>query len=212
METRDNANTGNDLEIRFTAAAEDDALAVRADADKPNRLVGYAAVFNSLSADLGGFKERVVPGAFKNAVTSNVDIRALVDHDSTKLLGRTSNGTLRVSEDAVGLRVEIDLPDTSYAADVKSLVARKDIRGMSFGFRVPEGGQRFTKEGGHTVRELTNIDLREVTVTSIPAYADTSIYVRVDPGAVTAAAATAPARKFPRLEMAKRKLAIHSIG
>lgn len=172
-------STGNELEIRLT---EGDDIEVRAGiGEQPPRLVGYAAVYNSLSADLGGFKERILPGAFKGAVTGNGDIRALVDHDSTKLLGRTSNGTLRVMEDERGLRVEVDLPDTSYARDVRTLVARKDVRGMSFGFRVPEGGQRFTKEGGQTIRELTNIDLREVTVTSIPAYGATSVQVRVDP-------------------------------
>jgi HK97 family phage prohead protease len=152
--------------------------------ETPNRLVGYAAVFNSLSADLGGFKERIVPGAFRGA-TGN-DVRALVDHDASKLLGRTGNGTLRLSEDQVGLRVEIDLPDgVSYADDIKALVKRGDIRGMSFGFRVPTGGQRFVKEGGQTIRELTTVNLKEVTVTSIPAYGDTSVFVRsakIDPG------------------------------
>src|SRR5437763_1584965 len=108
MEIRSN---NNELEIRLT---EGDDIEVRAgEAGQPNKLVGYAAVYNSLSADLGGFKERIMPGAFKGSVAGSTDIRALVDHDSTKLLGRTSNGTLRVAEDQRGLRVEIDLPDTS---------------------------------------------------------------------------------------------------
>jgi hypothetical protein len=84
-----------------------------ADPEVPNRLIGYAAVFNSNSADLGGFKERITPGAFRNSIAGGTDIRALVDHDPSKLLGRTNAGTLRVSEDQVGLRVEIDLPDVS---------------------------------------------------------------------------------------------------
>ena len=171
--------TNNELELRFTV---DDALEVRAGAgDTPAKLVGYAAVFNSLSADLGGFQERIIPGAFKSSLAGSTDVRALVDHDPTKPLGRMSNGTLRIAEDDKGLRMEVDLPDTSYARDVKALVARKDVRGMSFGFRVPDGGQRFTKENGQTIRELTNIDLREVTVTGSPAYGATSIQVRVDP-------------------------------
>jgi HK97 family phage prohead protease len=210
MDSNDITKTGN-LEIRFTPAADSSALDVRAESGQPTLLVGYAAVFNSLSANLGGFKERLLPGSFKASIAANADIRALVDHDSTKLLGRTSNGTLRVMEDAVGLRIEILLPDTSYANDVRNLVGRKDIRGMSFGFRVPEGGQRFIKEGSQIIRELSSVDLREVTVTSIPAYADTSVYVRVDPGAVSAAAAAAPA-KFAKLEMANRRFAISRIG
>jgi HK97 family phage prohead protease len=152
-----------------------------ADGEQPNRLVGYAAVFDSLSADLGGFKERIKPGAFRTSVTGSTDVRALVDHDPSKLLGRTSSGTLRMAEDEHGLRVEIDLPDTSYAKDVRTMVQRRDIRGMSFGFKVRDGGQRFSKEGGQVVRELSDLDLREVTVTSIPAYGATSLTLRVDP-------------------------------
>lgn len=163
-----------------------DATELRVAPEQPNRLIGYASVFNSLSADLGGFKERVLPGAFKTSLTNGTDIRALADHDSTKILGRTSNGTMRLSEDAVGLRVEIDLPEgVSYANDIRSLVSRGDIKGMSVGFRVPAGGQRFIKgEGGMTIRELTALNLIEASVTSIPAFSDTSVYVRsahVDP-------------------------------
>lgn len=175
------------LETRFLGlfgAGDGTELRIAAP-EQPNRLVGYAAVFDSLSVDLGGFKERIKPGAFRSATTGGTDVRALVDHDNAKLLGRTGNGTLRISEDNVGLRVEIDLPDgVSYADDVRSLVKRGDIKGMSFGFRVPTGGQRFTKEGGQTVRELTEVTLKEVTVTSIPAYGDTSVFVRsahIDP-------------------------------
>ncbi|HEX8323911.1 MAG TPA: HK97 family phage prohead protease [Tepidisphaeraceae bacterium] len=147
--------------------------------------MGYAAVYNSLSADLGGFKERIRPNAFRNSIAGGTDIRALVDHDASKLLGRTSAGALRLSEDQVGLRIEIDLPEgVSYANDIRSLIKRGDIKGMSFGFRVPTGGQSITKEAGQTIRELSEINLKEVTVTSIPAYGDTSVYVRsavIDP-------------------------------
>jgi HK97 family phage prohead protease len=121
------------------------------------------------------------PRAFKASLNRGNDVRALVDHDSSKLLGRTSNKTLRLEEDAKGLRVEIDMPDTSYARDLLASVKRGDIRGMSFGFIVPKGGDRFASEGGKTIRELRNIDLHETTVTSIPAYGATSITVRVDP-------------------------------
>ena len=179
--------TQSQLEVRFLGLFDkvDNTELRIAAPETPNRLVGYAAVFNSLSADLGGFKERIAAGAFRSSLTSGTDVRALVDHDASKLLGRTGNGTLRLFEDAVGLRVEIDLPEgVSYADDIRALVNRGDIRGMSFGFRVPTGGQRFVKEGGQTVRELTAVNLKEVTVTSIPAYGDTSVYVRstkVDP-------------------------------
>ena len=171
----------NDYEIRVVEASD---LELRVgQAGESNGMTGYPVVFGALSADLGGFKERVMPGAFKTAIAVGFghDIRALVDHDRSKLLGRTSNNTLRLAEDAKGLRMDADLPDTSYAKDTKVLVDRKDIKGMSFGFKVPPGGQRLVKENGVNIRELTNIDLYEVTITSIPAYGATSVESRVDP-------------------------------
>lgn len=190
----------SELEIRLN----EEQLEFRTgEGDQPAKLVGFAAVFNSLSEDLGGFKERILPGAFSGSLAGSTDIRALVDHDSTKLLGRVSNGTLKLTQDEHGLRTEITLPDTSYARDVKALVARKDVRGMSFGFRVPEGGQRFTKENGQTIRELTNLDLREVTVTSIPAYGATSIQVRVDPSVAQQIAAVEEPEKNSESEFVR---------
>ncbi|HEV2294085.1 MAG TPA: HK97 family phage prohead protease [Tepidisphaeraceae bacterium] len=185
------------LEVRFTPG----------EAGKPNRLIGYAAVFNSLSSDLGGFKERVVAGAFKESISSNTDIRALVGHDSAKLLGRTKNSTLRMSEDERGLRVEIDLPDVSYAKDMMELVKRGDIKGMSFGFRVRgDNGQRFTREGGQTIRELRSIDLKEVSVVATPAYDATSLQLRVDPAAVEQAKTTVEAPTLASRKMQLRKM------
>lgn len=166
----------------FVGVDVDAALTLRAGlGEQPRRLVGYASVFNSTSQDLGGFKERISPGAFKTSTTNGFDIRALVDHDPAKLLGRMSNGTLRAHEDERGLRVEIDLPNTSYANDMLELVKRGDMRGMSFGFKVREGGQSFTREGGQAIRTLTDIDLREVSCVTVPAYAATSLQLRVDP-------------------------------
>jgi uncharacterized protein len=192
-------------EIRTLIDAAE-GMQLRIDAVKPTTLVGYAAVFGSLSADLGGFKERIVPGAFKASLSSGQDIRALVDHDPGKILGRTSNGTLRVSEDNVGLRIEIDTPDTTYGRDVLESVRRGDIRGMSFGFKVPQGGQQFRTENGLKVRELTAIDLREVTATSIPAYGDTSLFLRVDPEAIRQAAEEI---STPHMANCKKKFLYH---
>jgi uncharacterized protein len=181
-------------------------LRMQIDKATPTRLVGYAAVFGSLSNDLGGFKERIQPGAFRNTIESNQDVRALVDHDASKILGRTSSGTLRLMEDSRGLRFELDLPEgVSYAADLRALVARGDIRGMSFGFKVPPGGHSFSREGGQTVRDLNNIDCREITFTSVPAYSDTSLSLRVDPSVLQ------EIQNPVRLKMAKRKLRLLSI-
>lgn len=164
------------LETRNVTLFGNDELRL-GEGETPNRFVGLIP-FGTLSVDLGGFKERITPSAFTTTVRGGADVRALVDHDNGKLLGRTSNNTLRVVETSAGLAVEIDVPDTSYARDLRELVRRRDVRGLSFGFRVREGGQRFAKEGGQTIRELTDVDLREVSVVSLPAYADTSVAVR----------------------------------
>lgn len=160
--------------------ADDQATELRyteGTAEQPHRFVGTIP-YGTLSHDLGGLKERIMPTAFCTSLSNGADIRALADHDSTKLLGRTSNGTLRVVHTDKGLGVEIDMPDTSWARDVRELVRRKDVRGLSFGFVVRKNGHKFTKEGGMTVRELHDVDLREVSIVSQPAYPDTSVALR----------------------------------
>lgn len=174
-------------ELRTLTQADDLDLELRVgEGDKARLLSGYAARYNMLSHDLGGFRERILPGAFKASVEGGADIRSLVDHDSGKLLGRTAAGTLRLSEDAKGLRFEVDLPEgVSYAEDLRVLVKRGDVRANSFGFRIPPGGDRFKEEGKTFVRELLNVDLKEVSVLmSLPAYPGTSVQLRVDPAVI----------------------------
>ncbi len=146
-----------------------------------NRLVGYAAVYSpAISEDLGGFKERIHPGAFDASLEKNADIRALWDHNTSQPLARTTNNTLRLSSDKRGLRVEIELPEgVSYADDLRQLVRSGVVNQMSFGFMVPPGGDAWDKdEEGNAVRTLHQIDLHEVSVVSIPAYPDTTVALR----------------------------------
>ena len=124
-----------------------EAAELRAADDQPDRLTGYAAVFNSLSEDLGGFRERIAPGAFKRTLNDNADVLALVGHKRDLPLGRTASGTLTLAEDDRGLRIAIDLPDTSYARDLRASVKRRDITGMSFGFSVAEDGRTLAQGG-----------------------------------------------------------------
>lgn len=143
-------------------------------------IVGYAAVFGPLSEDLGGFRERVAPAAFNRSLADKAaDFRAFVDHDYSKVLGRRSVGTLRLETDKRGLRVEIDTPDTSYAQDLRMLLERGDVSQMSFGFLVRPGGEEWkTDADGARLRTLTDIELIEVSVVTIPAYPDTTAAVR----------------------------------
>jgi HK97 family phage major capsid protein/HK97 family phage prohead protease len=145
------------------------------------KLVGYAAVYApALSEDLGGFREKISPGAFDKSLESNADIRALWDHNTSQPLARTTNGSLKVSSDKRGLRVEIELPEgVSYADDLRQLVRSGVVNQMSFGFLVPPGGDTWDKdENGNALRTLNSIDLHEVSVVSIPAYPDTTVALR----------------------------------
>ena len=139
------------------------------------RLEGYAATFG-VEARIADFVERIAPGAFRASLTRGSDVLALVDHDATKLMGRTRSGSLRLSEDTRGLAFEIDAPDTQLGHDVLALAERGDLGGMSFAFTVPPGGERW--EGRK--RELRSVDLREISVVSAwPAYEGTVVQARM---------------------------------
>ena len=145
------------------------------------KLVGYAAVFNAPSHDLGGFREVIKPGAFKRTLADSSHIVALNNHNSDQVLGRVGSGTLRLEEDDTGLRFELDLPDTSYARDLSNLVQRGDVAGCSFAFSVRPGGELWEETNGQSIRTLTALDLGEITITAQPAYPDTSVAKRNRP-------------------------------
>lgn len=145
-----------DLEIR----AEGDGMTLR----------GYAAVFNSPSQPLP-FIERIEPGAFRDSLRSRNDIKLLWNHDTGIVLGSTRAGTLRLSEDEVGLFVEADLPDTTAGRDAKISIERGDVTGFSFGFRVAAGGDEWLNANE---RILKRVNIHEVSVgVAFPAYLGT---------------------------------------
>ena len=148
-------------------------LEVRA-ADSGRKIGGYAALFNSQTVIGEDYREIIAPGAFSEAVGG--DVRALIDHDSGRVIGRTTAGTLRMVEDATGLAVEIDLPDTSDGRDLAVLIERGDISGMSFGFNVTK--QSWDETGDIPTRTIEKVSLHEVSVVAWPAYPDTSIGLR----------------------------------
>lgn len=147
--------------------------------ENAGKFTGYAAVFGPLSNDLGGFQERIAPTAFDDALKSGKrDIRALFDHATDKVLGRQSNGTLKLGVDETGLRVEIDPPSgVSYVEDIRKLIARGDISQMSFGFYTQDDSWDYRSDG-QVIRTLNKLELVEVSIVSIPAYNDTSIGLR----------------------------------
>ena len=165
-----------DLETRTRVAelevrAEDGA----AEGAKP-RIIGYAAVFNSLSEDLGGFRETIHVGAFTRSLREGADVRALVDHEPGKILGRRSAGTLELKANQKGLYIAIDPPDTTVARDIVESMRRGDVREMSFGFRTRTDEWRMQE--GEVIRELLDVDLLDVSVVTFPAYPATDVAVR----------------------------------
>jgi HK97 family phage prohead protease len=157
-----------------------DKLEFRASDKGPGVLVGYAAVFN-VEATIGRwFREKIRPGAFANVLKSERDTAALVNHENGSLIGRRSAGTLRLSEDDVGLRYEIDVPDTSVGRDVLVNVKRGDLRGSSFQFSVEREEWKFSQTRGELdLREIVEIsELYDVGPVTFPAYAETDVAAR----------------------------------
>ncbi len=144
-------------------------------ADGKVTVVGYAAVFGEVARIGDWFEETIARGAFTESLKT-ADVRAYFDHDRGRVLGRTSSGTLRLSEDDKGLKVEIDLPDTTDGRDVAALIERGDVSGMSFGFAVLR--QEWDETVTPAKRTILTLDLREVSVVSEPAYDGTSIALR----------------------------------
>lgn len=134
------------------------------------RITGYAAVFNASSHDLGGFIETIAPGAFSRTLRENPDVLALYEHDAHRVLGRTTNGTLVLTEDEHGLRFDLTPADTSYARDMLALVRRGDIGGASFRFRPYPGGSAMDVTQTPALRTLRAVELKEISIVLDPAY------------------------------------------
>ena len=155
----------------------------RAEVSPAGVLSGYAAVFDVPTSKQAQFPgtETIARGAFTKALESAGNVRATVDQSTgtVGLLGTTAAGTLRLSQDDVGLRYEIDLPDTSTGRDVRALVARGDVQGASFMAKMDRATIERTATGvvHHNFPELFDI-----CITAMPAYAETSVAARTSAG------------------------------
>lgn len=166
-------NENNQQEIR-TFHAE-----LRADGDTA-AIEGYAAVYNSVSEDLGGWKEVIEPGFFRDVLSN--DVRALFNHDNNYVLGRTRSKTLELKDEEEGLRANMKAPDTQWANDLRTSMKRGDIDQMSFAFRVKSGGAVWEERpDGTFLRRLLPGGaerLYDVSVVTFPAYPQTSAFAR----------------------------------
>ena len=157
----------NIIERRFYADVE-----LRVD-DEEGGITGYAAVFNKYSEDLGFFKEKIQEGAFSKTIVEN-DIRALINHDPSLIIGRTKNKTLKLWEDDTGLGFDVKLPDTTYANDLRESIRRKDITQNSFGFQTVQ--DQWSTDGKR--RTLLEVKLFDISPVTFPAYKQTSVKLR----------------------------------
>jgi HK97 family phage prohead protease len=142
--------------------------------DGGQKIGGYGAVFNSETVIGGEFREKIAPGAFSKSIAG--DVRSYFNHNSALILGRTKSGTLRLKEDERGLHYEVDLPDTQAGRDLRVSMARGDVDGSSFAFRVKKDA--WEMGGDMPLRTIQEIELFEVGPVTDPAYEDATAALR----------------------------------
>lgn len=152
---------------------------IREDEGGQRVLTGYAVKWEMKSVPMGyfqRFKEQFKRGAFTESLT-NDDQKALWSHDTSKVLGRTKNGTLRLFEADLGLRFELDLPDTTLGDDAYKSIKRGDVDGVSFGFSMLK--QEWDEsDPDNVVRTVTKAKLLEISPVAFPAYPDSQVAAR----------------------------------
>lgn len=177
------AERAEDLKEQRVFSTEETELRVVRKDGQPPRIVGYAAVFEKLSDDLGGFQEKIAKGAFARALRTS-DARALFNHDPNIILGRESSKTLVLKEDDKGLFMEVFPPDTQLIRDmVLTPIERRDIREQSFGFTVAANGDQWEGERDKTakvpVRTILDVSrIWDVSPVTFAAYPDTKVALR----------------------------------
>ena len=158
-----------DLKTKFTITR----AAEGSNAEKV--IEGYFALYEQETELFDGVYEIITKGAFDN--TLNNDIRALWNHNSQYVLGRSKNGSLEMKADDKGLFGTIKLPNTQYAQDLHELVQRGDIDQCSFGFNILGEDLEELANGGYRWR-INEIDLHEISVVTFPAYENTTVQAR----------------------------------
>jgi len=156
-----------------------DQVRMNFDSGSP-KITGYAAVFNSETELWPGFREQVAPGAFTKTIKQD-DIRALVDHEPSKILGRNTAGTLTLWEDTKGLGYEVlSGGDRTYENDLVKSIKRGDVNQSSFGFNIVEQSLKYDKQNDIVHRTLTEVRLFDVSPVTFPAYSSTEVNVRMN--------------------------------
>jgi uncharacterized protein len=151
--------------LRITPTA---GIQIRATDGEPAGITAHAAVFNTLSEDLGGWREILAPGCFASALARGDDVRALENHEHYPPLGSTRAGTLKLWEDETGLAFDLTPPKFA-AGRLFEMIDRRDLRGMSFGF-FPAREEWDETTNPPTCRVLEVERLVEISFATFPAY------------------------------------------
>lgn len=163
----------NKTELRELLSSD---IEVRSD-ENSRTIQGYAVKWGKKSHKIANrFVEQFQKGAFSETL-ANDEQRALWSHDNAKVLGRTKNNTLRLSEDDIGLRFELDLPNTTLGNDALESVKRGDIDGVSFGFRALEQDWE-NRSRNDILRNVKKANLFEISLVGVPAYEDSEVSLR----------------------------------
>ena len=147
--------------------------------DDSRTITGYAVKWNKNSHVMGTrkrFSEQFLRGAFFDSI-QNDDQKALWSHDVSKVLGSTRNNTLRLSEDEIGLRFEVDLPNTTLGNDTYESIKRGDIDGVSFGFQMISQSWN-ESDPNNIIRMISKAKLIEISPVAFPAYPDSEVSAR----------------------------------
>jgi uncharacterized protein len=160
--------------------------------DAKFQISGIAAAYNTLSANLGGFKEKIAPGAFSRSLRTGADVKCLFNHDASRICGRVGNGTLVLSDSPEGLRFvcQLDKANPEHASYFAS-ISRRDVIACSFAFTIPDSSCETWEpadgtDGVYGIRTLLDVDLLDASFVVYPAYPQgTQVDARAAAGTAT---------------------------
>lgn len=151
---------------------------IRADEETGELYIsGYFAVFNSDYEMWEGATESIAPGAFSDTISG--DVRCLINHDTTLVLGRTLSGTLTLKQDEKGLWGEVKINDKDQdAVNLYERVKRGDVNQCSIGFDILKETYTEDENTGNVHWTIEAVKLYEVSIVTFPAYEDTEVSAR----------------------------------
>jgi HK97 family phage prohead protease len=173
----------NQMKREIRLAPRPQRFELRKNQDGTRTLSGYAVIFNSLSSDLGGFREKISPGTFTQSLIDHPDVLILNQHDAGQPLARVSAGAV-VRQDNKGVYFSCKLPDTTSARDLAALMDSGIVSQMSFGFSVPDGGDDWQLVDGMVIRTVNVAALYEISLVTEPAYESSYANLRSCPSAL----------------------------